>query len=117
MIAISMWFERKERAVPNALCQAGGAIGAVIAPIVIAALMGLLDTWQHVFWVAGIVGICIGIVWLFVYRTPPEELLAVTVNKDKSALEKAPKAFKFNELFKKKSMWGGILIRLVSDPV
>ena len=43
------------------MCNAGGAIGAVIAPIAIAALMGVLDTWQHVFWLAGIVGIVIGI--------------------------------------------------------
>ncbi|MDO5329071.1 MAG: MFS transporter [Coriobacteriia bacterium] len=117
MIAISVWYERKERALPNALCQAGGALGAVIAPVVIAALMNVLDSWQHVFWLAGIVGIVIGFVWIFVYRTPDKQVLALTVNRDKSDIAKAPKPFKFKQLFKRKSMWGGILIRLVSDPV
>lgn len=62
MIAVALWFEKKDRATPNAICQTGGSIGAVIAPIVIAALMGVLDTWQHVFWLAGIVGLIIGFI-------------------------------------------------------
>ena len=36
LIAVTMWFEKRQRATANSLCTNGGSIGAVIAPVVIA---------------------------------------------------------------------------------
>ena len=116
MIAIAVWFEKKDRATPNAICQTGGGMGAVIAPIVIAALMQVLDTWQHVFWLAGIVGLVIGAFWLIVYKNPPKLVLDITVGDQQQKFDEQKK-FAFKDMIKRKSLWGGVLIRLVSDPV
>lgn len=35
LIAVTMWFEKRQRATANSLCTNGGSIGAVIAPVVI----------------------------------------------------------------------------------
>lgn len=118
IISVTLWFEKKDRATPNALCQNGGMVGAIIAPVVIAGLMGWLDNWQHVFWLAGSVGLFIAVIWIFVYKNPPKEVLAVTVgNADDNFDESKSFKFSFKELIKRKSLWGGILIRLISDPV
>lgn len=118
LIAVTMWFEKRQRATANSLCTNGGSIGAVIAPVVIAWLMGYFDSWQHVFYIAGITGLVIALVWQFMYTTPPQEILAKTVDMDKKAGSGAEqKSFTLGGLFKTKTLWGGILIRLISDPV
>ncbi len=118
LIAVTMWFEKRQRATANSLCTNGGSIGAVIAPVVIAWLMGYFDSWQHVFYIAGITGLVIALVWQFMYTTPPQEILAKTVDLDKKAnSDTEQKSFTLGGLFKTKTLWGGILIRLISDPV
>ena len=114
-IAVTLWFARRERATANSLCQNGGAIGAVLAPITIAALMGWLDAWQHVFFIAGVTGLVIAAVWAFVYRTPAPDVLARTMDAA-DGTDSAP-AFPLRRLLRTRTLWGGVLIRLVSDPV
>lgn len=118
LIAVTMWFEKRQRATANSLCTNGGSIGAVIAPVVIAWLMGYFDSWQHVFYIAGITGLVIALVWQFVYTTPPQEILEKTVNADKKSEGKTvQRSFSLGGLFRTKTLWGGVLIRLISDPV
>lgn len=115
-IAVALWFERRRRATANSLCQNGGAIGAVLAPVTIAALMGWLDAWQHVFFVAGVTGLALAAVWQVVYRAPSAEVLAATVGGDGGGAS-GNVGFPLRRLLKTRTLWGGILIRLVSDPV
>ena len=117
IVAVTLWFEKKQRATANSLCTIGGSLGAVVAPIVIAWLMGLLGYWQHVFVISGVVGLVIALFWLFIYKTPPQEVLDKTVNADLQTPAGEQKSFTFKQLFKTRTLWGGILIRLVSDPV
>lgn len=118
LIAVTMWFEKRQRATANSLCTNGGSIGAVIAPVVIAWLMGYFDSWQHVFYIAGITGLVIALVWQFIYTTPPQEILEKTVNADKKSEGKTvQRSFSLDGLFRTKTLWGGVLIRLISDPV
>lgn len=118
LIAVTMWFEKRQRATANSLCTNGGSIGAVIAPVVIAWLMGYFDSWQHVFYIAGITGLVIALIWQFVYTTPPQEILEKTVNADKKSEGKTvQRSFSLGGLFRTKTLWGGVLIRLISDPV
>ena len=39
LVAVTLWFEKRQRATANSLCTVGGSLGAVIAPLVIAWLM------------------------------------------------------------------------------
>ena len=118
LIAVTMWFEKRQRATANSLCTNGGSIGAVIAPVVIAWLMGYFDSWQNVFYIAGITGLVIALVWQFIYTTPPQEILEKTVNADKKSEGKTvQRSFSLGRLFRTKTLWGGVLIRLISDPV
>ena len=64
-----------------------------------------------------IIGLVIALFWLFIYRTPPQEVLDRTVNADLKTPAGEQKSFTFKQLFKTHTLWGGILIRLVSDPV
>lgn len=104
VVVITVWFERKERSVPNCICQAGGSLGAVIAPVVIATLMNILDSWQHVFYLAGFVGIGLAIVWIFIFRTPGKDVLARTVELDKKNIDEDEEYFTLAGLFKTKSL-------------
>lgn len=118
LVAVTLWFEKKQRATANSLCTVGGSLGAVIAPVVIAWLMNAFGYWQHVFVISGLVGLVVALVWIKVYHTPSDEVLAKTVYAD----EKEPdgseqKAFTISGLLKTRTLWGGVLIRLVSDPV
>ena len=36
LVAVTLWFEKRQRATANSLCTVGGSLGAVIAPLVIA---------------------------------------------------------------------------------
>ena len=117
IVAVTLWFEKRQRATANSLCTIGGSLGAVVAPIVIAWLMGLLGYWQHVFVISGVVGLVIAFLWIFIYKTPSADVLAKTVGADVKTPDGEQKAFTFKGLFKTRTLWGGILIRLVSDPV
>lgn len=121
LVAVTLWFEKHQRATANSLCTIGGTIGAVVAPLIIAWLMKILGYWQNVFLVAGIAGLFIAVLWIIVYKTPSKEVLAKTIEADSKQQDdtqhtEAP-SFTFRELFKTKTLWGGVLIRLVSDPV
>lgn len=119
IIAVTLWFEKKERATANSLCVIGGSLGAVVAPIVIAWLMDLFSYWQYVFIISGAIGLVITLIWQFIYITPPAEVLAKTVADDDAKSDSVPVSakFSFKDLFKTKTLWGCLLIRLISDPV
>lgn len=111
--AVTVWFPGKLRATANGLCQAGGSIGAIIAPSLVAWL-ALTYNWHAAFIVMGIVGVVIAFAWKLIYKDPPahiqEEALQTTVSDDNAG-------FSWKELWKRKSLWGIILVRFVSDPV
>lgn len=117
IVAITVWFSKKQRATANSLCTAGGSIGTVIAPILIAWMATVLPTWQEIFIIAGAVGLLITVAWIIVYKAPPQEILALTVGAKKDDPSKEKKAFAWFQLWRTRSLWGILLIRFVSDPV
>jgi ACS family hexuronate transporter-like MFS transporter len=110
---VTIWFSGKLRATANSLCVAGGSIGAIIAPPLVA-WIALTYNWQTVFIVSGCVGLLIAILWILVYQDPPKQVLT-----DAFSLNVVPqeKAFSWAELWGTKSLWGILLIRFISDPV
>lgn len=115
IVAVTLWFEKKTRATANALCQAGGSIGTMTAPLAVAWMVRYFP-WQDVFIIAGAVGLAIAVLWWIVYSKPQPEFLAMTLD-EPTAKVKNQRYFKLGALFGTSALWGVILIRLVSDPV
>ena len=63
------WFPDHERALACGIFNSGSAIGSIIAPPLMVALVKLFD-WQTAFLVVGLTGYAWLIGWWFVYRTP-----------------------------------------------
>lgn len=110
---ITVWFSGKIRATANSLCIAGSSIGAIIAPPLVA-WIAITYNWHMVFIVAGVVGLIIALLWFLIYRDPPPEISMEAVGSED---EQDVPAFSWKELWGKKSLWGILLIRFVSDPV
>jgi ACS family hexuronate transporter-like MFS transporter len=106
---VTMWFSGKLRATANSLCESGSSIGALIAPP-IAAWIAIQYGWQTVF----IVGLIIAVLWLVFYRNPPADI--ALANTGNATIDVSP-SFKWGQLWTKRSLWGVVLIRFISDPV
>ena len=102
--AISEWFPAKEKAFVNGLMNGGAAVGAIIAPPLVAWL-SLQYGWRNAFLLTGSLGFLWLIGWLVYYGTPPF-----------SAPEKAPR-IPWTGLLKLPATWALLLPRFISDPV
>ncbi|WP_084299465.1 MFS transporter [Dyadobacter tibetensis] len=111
---ITEWFPGKLRATANSLCVAGSSIGAIIAPPLVAWIT-ISYSWHMVFIIAGVIGLLIALMWITVYKDPPASILAASSNP--SGALQGSKAFSWGQLWTRKSLWGILLIRFVSDPV
>ncbi len=111
--AVTVWFPGKLRATANGFCQAGGSIGAIIAPPLVAWL-AINYNWHMAFIVMGIVGIVVAILWKLIYREPPKHILDEALQ---TTVSKETESFSWKQLWGRRSLWGIILIRFVSDPV
>lgn len=111
---VATWFSGKMRATANSLSVAGSSIGAIMAPPLIAWLT-LSFKWEEVFIVAGVAGLIIATLWLLVYRNPPESITKEIAQTDK--VSDTTHAFTWKQLWGRRSLWGILLIRFVTDPV
>lgn len=111
---ITVWFSGKLRATANSLCVAGSSIGAIIAPPLVAWL-AMRYNFHTVFIVAGIVGLIIALLWFLIYTEPPAEIRNEALNEGEAA--DSEHSFTWGQLWSRKSLWGILLIRFVSDPV
>lgn len=67
--AVAEWFPRRERAMAFGIFNTGSAVGAVIAPPLIAIIVATLG-WRWVFYLTGSVGFLWACAWLIIYRPP-----------------------------------------------
>jgi len=67
--AVAEWFPPRERAMAFGIFNTGSAVGAVIAPPLIALIVSTLG-WRWVFYLTGGVGFLWAWLWLAVYRPP-----------------------------------------------
>lgn len=110
---ITIWFPGKLRATANSLCIAGSSIGAIIAPPLVAWL-AISFGWHMAFIAAGVVGLLIALAWWLIYRDPPE---AIAIEAAGSTGVEPVAAFTWGQLWTRRSLWGVLLIRFISDPV
>lgn len=102
---VAEWFPPKERALASGIFNSGSAIGAILAPPLVAWIL-LQFGWQAAFVAVGVTGFIWLLIWWPVYHTPA----APTNNRAGTAV--SPWA-----LFKTKFVWVFTLSKIFMDPV
>jgi len=120
--AVSEWFPPKERSFAFGLFNTGSSIGAVIAPPIIATII-LASSWKWVFFIPGLAGLILAVLWLLIYSTP--EKCRFSTSEEKELLRKNNEpllsdnhtsvSIKWANLFNYRKLWGLLTIKLISD--
>ena len=100
--AVAEWFPASERSLAMGIMNGGTALGAVVAPPFIAAVLSLA-TWRWVFFLAGAAGLAWALWWWRDYRTPEFTVEAARVEASWFGL------FSFSEV------WGLVGAKFLSD--
>jgi MFS transporter, ACS family, hexuronate transporter len=117
--AVSEWFPARERSTAMGVINAGTAVGAVVAPPAIAAMIQYLG-WRWVFFLSGGAGLLWALWWLRDYFSPArhpklssEEQAEIEEVFADSSREKA--AGSWLDLFAFPQVWGLVLGKFLSD--
>jgi ACS family hexuronate transporter-like MFS transporter len=101
--AVAEWFSTEERSTAMGIMNAGTAIGAVLAPPLIALIIATLK-WRWVFFLSGGIGVLWTLWWWRAYSTPPVD--------DASANSSGAS---WIHLFTYKQVWGLVFAKFMSD--
>jgi ACS family hexuronate transporter-like MFS transporter len=101
--AVAEWFSTQERSTAMGIMNAGTAVGAVLAPPLIALIIATLN-WRWVFLLSGGIGVLWTLWWWRAYSTPPVD--------GKSANSSA---VSWIHLFTYKQVWGLVFAKFLSD--
>jgi ACS family hexuronate transporter-like MFS transporter len=101
---VSEWFPPRERPLASGIFNSGSAIGALIAPPLIAFLL-LSYGWQAAFWMVGTSGFVWLIIWWFAYETPAQ------------VREADAPATPALSLLRQRFVWSLLLAKIFFDPV
>ncbi len=116
--SVAEWFPKKERAFANGLFNAGSSFGAIIAPVIVAAITIAMG-WKWAFIITGALGFVWVVFWLILYQVPEkhpkltkEELQHIIQDRDESKVENK---IKWVELFKYRQTFALLATRFISD--
>lgn len=106
--AIAEWLPKSRRAFGMAVFDGGSAIGAVLAPPIVAAL-ALSFGWRSAFVVTGVIGLLWAGTWWVVYRKPT----------DLDEADEHPGAARVSlrGMLGERKLWGLMLTRMIATPV
>jgi MFS transporter, ACS family, hexuronate transporter len=113
---VAEWFPTRERATAMGIINAGTAVGAVIAPPLIAFILGFTN-WRWIFVLTGAFGLLWVGWWRFSYFSPgssPSEQRADTNAVADSPIESAT-PFPWIQLFRIRETWGLVTAKFLSD--
>ncbi len=114
--AVSEWFPTQERATGMGIINAGTAVGAVLAPPLIAIVLGFAN-WRWIFLLTGAVGLLWVAWWRRSYSAPPE--IPDHAVGDSSAKPTptgdSTMRFPWTHLFRIRETWGLITAKFLSD--
>ncbi len=116
--AATSWFPKAERGLPIAIYSSGSAVGAVLAPPMIA-WVTLHYGWRYAFLIPGALGLLWVVVWLAVYRRPEEyrHIPADQIAFRQADVPPTSSAERWRDLLKNRNVLAIVLARLVADPV
>jgi len=107
--AVAEWFPTEERASAMGIINAGTAVGAVIAPPLIAVILSFLN-WRWIFVISGVVGLLWTAWWHLSYFSPeqlPEAKASDGVQ--------APANVRWIDLLRVREVWGMVAAKFLSD--
>jgi MFS transporter, ACS family, hexuronate transporter len=118
--AIAEWFPKARRAFAMAVFDGGSALGAILAPPVVAAL-ALAFGWRSAFVATGMVGFVWAAVWWWLYRRPSEHPWLTAADRTAVAEEVEDNVrasrMPLRALLGERKLWGLMLTRMIATPV
>jgi ACS family hexuronate transporter-like MFS transporter len=125
--AVSEWFPPSERGIAVGIYSVGGALGAAIAPLLVAWIAGGWG-WRWVFAISPVLAGLWLIFWLWLYRRPGEHPriteaeklhLAATMEAAEAAARapKEPEWKLWKSVFSEPAVWRLMVARMLTDPV
>ncbi|MBI5693452.1 MAG: MFS transporter [Verrucomicrobia bacterium] len=121
--AVASWFPQKRRAFAMAVFDSGSAVGAVLAPPLVAVL-ALNWGWRAAFVVTGVLGFAWLVGWLWVYHAPEVHPALTPQQRDDVLRElgvSRPKPPVFGaalqRILRVRQLWGLMVTRLLATPV
>ncbi len=121
--AVASWMPQKQRALAMAVFDSGSAIGAVLAPPVVA-LLAFQFGWRAAFLTTGLLGFVWLAAWLVVYDSPERHPWLSAEDRAKVAEELGPAKPRppvfgapLRRIIGTRQLWGLLVTRLVATPV
>lgn len=114
--AVSEWFPTQDRATAMGIINAGTAVGAVLAPPLIAIILGITN-WRWIFLLTGAMGLLWVAWWRRSYLAPPEipvHEVGDSIAKPAAAADSAAH-FAWTHLFRIRETWGLVTAKFLSD--
>jgi ACS family hexuronate transporter-like MFS transporter len=117
--AVAEWFPARERSLAMGIINAGTAVGAVIAPPMIAAILGY-TSWRWVFFLTGAIGLLWTLWWLRVYHPAASHPLLSDAERVEIQEVLAPAAadtasLPWTRLLSYTQVWGLVIAKFLSD--
>jgi ACS family hexuronate transporter-like MFS transporter len=114
--AVAEWFPTQERATAMGIINAGTAVGAMVAPPLIAVVLGVTN-WRWIFVLAGTFGLLWTAWWQGSYR-PGSETSRETRNDANEVVglhANGPIRLPWTDLFRLRETWGLVTAKFLSD--
>lgn len=117
---IAEWFPKRDRAYATGLFNSGSTIGAIIAPIIVAAIT-LQWGWRWAFIVTGLLGFIWVVAWWLIYRSPEDNKHVnaaelAYIHSDEEQEEPATgKSLSWKQLFRYPQTYAIVFSRFVTD--
>jgi ACS family hexuronate transporter-like MFS transporter len=105
--AVAEWFSAGERATAMGIINAGTAVGGIVAPPLIAAVLGFAN-WRWIFVITGGLGLLWLVWWRRSYSRPAESSAPDT-------LARFAKPLPWAHLFRIREVWGLVTAKFLSD--
>lgn len=109
--AVAEWFPKSQRAFAMGVFDSGSALGAVVAPPLVA-LLAVRYGWRAAFFATGLLGLVWLCGWLAIYRDP-----AVTGESANSSRNAAGRLAALRQMLGTRQLWGLMVTRMVATPV
>lgn len=115
------WFSVRERSLAMGIMNAGTAVGAVIAPPLIAVILSY-SNWRWVFLISGLAGLLWAVWWMYDYyvpaqhpRLPEEEKQEIAASAESESGDSSEPAVPWIHLFSRLEVWGLMSAKFLSD--
>jgi ACS family hexuronate transporter-like MFS transporter len=104
--AVAEWFSTDERASAMGIINAGTAVGAVIAPPLIAVILSFLS-WRWIFVITGTLGLLWTAWWRLSYSSPEQD--------SKVSVDEFAAHLRWIDLLRIREVWGMVAAKFLSD--